>query len=284
MFAANPERPPKPHPADEPRHTTANPWHCVAARPAHSAAQMPLAPSQPFPEDSSARTPVPDGNEFQGGPATIPRRETVPELPHQFAAAQDTPAPARSEPQQPSVQVVPHASPEQLRPSLRGAANSAKPIRRMAIRFAAKFAFQLQIVLPLHRKEKARRARSHKRSAGKEPEESPEPGRAVLAGPDRTCSPQAAPPLDQSVAPADAARALALRESAGCARTPYQAQTKSRPPKRLAPRPRKGFVPRAKIPICDSEGSLRDNAPCESNRRMRPNQAHGRAAESACGS
>ena len=29
MFAANPERPAKLHLADEPRHTTANPWPCA---------------------------------------------------------------------------------------------------------------------------------------------------------------------------------------------------------------------------------------------------------------
>jgi hypothetical protein len=219
-FAANPERPPKLHLADEPRHTTANPWRCAVARPSHSAAQIPLAPSQPFPEDSSARTHVPNENEFQGCPATIPRRATVPELPHQFAPAQDTPALARSEPPQPSVQVALRASPEQSHPSLHGAANSAKPIRRMAIRSAAKFSFQLQVALPLHQKEKVKTARSHKCSGEKEPEENPVPDRAVPAVRDRTCSPRAELPLRRFVAPADAARALPLRESAGCARPP----------------------------------------------------------------
>src|ERR1700722_11892045 len=48
MFAANPERPPQLHLADKPRHTTANPWRCAVARPAHSAVQIPLARAQAF--------------------------------------------------------------------------------------------------------------------------------------------------------------------------------------------------------------------------------------------
>jgi hypothetical protein len=43
----------------------------------------------------------------------------------------------------------------------------------MAIRSAAKSAFQLQIALPLHQKEKARTAPNRKRSGEREPEEVP---------------------------------------------------------------------------------------------------------------
>ena len=161
VFAANAERPPKLHLADEPRHTTANPWRCAVARPAHSAAQIALAPSQFFPEDSSARRHVANENEFQGCPATIPRRATVPELPHQFAPAQDTPAPAHSEPSATVGASCTARFAGAIASFVHGAANSAKPIRRMAIRSAAKFSFRLQIALPLHQKEKVKTARSH---------------------------------------------------------------------------------------------------------------------------
>src|SRR5882724_1625227 len=95
----------------------------------------------------------------------------------------------------------------------------------MAIRFAAKCAFQFQIALLLHQKEKARIARNHKRSAERVPAESPVSDRAVSAVRDRTCSLRAEPPLRLFVARADAALVLPPRGTLESAEMTCQAQT-----------------------------------------------------------
>src|SRR5258708_7282838 len=80
MVAANPERPPKLHLADEPRHTTATRGAALLLGQRIQPGKYRLLRRSHFRKILSRVRQVPNENELQSRPATIPRREAVPEL------------------------------------------------------------------------------------------------------------------------------------------------------------------------------------------------------------